>query len=166
MAAITLGGAPCNTIGDLPAVGSAAPAFVLRRNDLSECTLDDFAGQKLILNIFPSINTGICATSTRKFNEEASKLNNTKVLCISRDLPFAQAGFCGAEGIDKVELLSDFATGSFGKDYGLEIVDGNFANLHSRVIVVLNENKKVLYAEQVSEIGHEPNYEAAIAAAN
>jgi len=166
MAAITLGGAPCNTNGSLPTVGSQAPGFVLKKNDLSECSLEDYKGQKVILNVFPSINTGICATSTRKFNEEASNLSNTKVLCISRDLPFAQAGFCGAEGIDKVELLSDFTSGQFGKDYGLEIVDGKFAHLHSRVIVVLDENQKVLYTEQVPEIGQEPNYEAAIQAAS
>ncbi|MFY8182246.1 MAG: thiol peroxidase, partial [Flavobacterium sp.] len=140
MASITLGGNAVNTSGELPKVGSKAPDFQLVKNDLSTATLADFAGSKLVLNIFPSIDTGTCATSVRTFNAKASALANTKVLCISRDLPFAQKRFCGAEGIDNVENLSDFKTGSFGKDYGLEITDSVLAGLHSRVIVVLDEN--------------------------
>jgi thiol peroxidase len=163
MASITLGGNAVNTSGELPKVGSKAPDFQLVKNDLSTATLADFAGSKLVLNIFPSIDTGTCATSVRTFNEKASALENTKVLCISRDLPFAQKRFCGAEGIDNVENLSDFKTGSFGKDYGLEITDSVLAGLHSRVIVVLDENGIVKYTEQVAEIADEPNYEAALA---
>ena len=164
MASITLGGNAVNTSGELPKVGSKAPDFQLVKNDLSTATLADFAGSKLVLNIFPSIDTGTCATSVRTFNAKASALANTKVLCISRDLPFAQKRFCGAEGIDNVENLSDFKTGSFGKDYGLEITDSVLAGLHSRVIVVLDENGIVKYTEQVAEIADEPNYEAAIKA--
>ena len=162
MAAITLGGNAINTIGELPKKGSQAPNFELIRNDLSTATLNDYQGCKLVLNIFPSVDTGVCAASVRHFNTLASNLPNTKVLCISRDLPFAQARFCGAEGLNNVENLSDFKTGNFGKTYGLEIVDGIFAGLHSRVVLVLDENRMVLYSEQVSEIGHEPDYEKAI----
>ena len=163
MVSITLGGNSINTSGELPKVGSLAPSFSLVKNDLSMATLTDFAGSKLVLNIFPSIDTGTCATSVRKFNESASGLSNTKVLCISRDLPFAQKRFCGAEGLENVENLSDFNTGKFGKDYGLEITDSVLAGLHSRVVIVLDENGVVKYAEQVPEIADEPNYEAALA---
>ncbi len=164
MAAITLGGNPINTNGSLPEVGSKAVDFQLVKNDLSVATLADFAGSKLVLNIFPSIDTGTCATSVRTFNAKASALENTKVLCISRDLPFAQKRFCGAEGLENVENLSDFKDGNFGKTYGLEIVDGPLAGLHSRVVVVLDENGIVKYAEQVAEIADEPNYDLALAA--
>lgn len=163
MASITLGGNAINTSGELPKVGTKAPEFQLVKNDLSVVTLADFAGSKLVLNIFPSIDTGTCATSVRTFNAKASSLENTKVLCISRDLPFAQKRFCGAEGLENVENLSDFKTGSFGKDYGLEITDSVLAGLHSRVIVVLDENGTVKYTEQVPEIADEPNYELALA---
>jgi thioredoxin-dependent peroxiredoxin len=163
MASITLGGNPIHTNGELPKVGSKAINFSLTKNDLSVATLADFAGSKLVLNIFPSVDTGTCATSVRKFNESASNLVNTKVLCISRDLPFAQKRFCGAEGLENVENLSDFNTGKFGKDYGLEISDSVFAGLHSRVVIVLDENGIVKYTEQVPEIANEPNYEAALA---
>jgi len=163
MALIKLGGNAINTSGELPKVGSKAPDFQLVKNDLSVATLADFAGSKLVLNIFPSIDTGTCATSVRTFNAKASSLENTKVLCISRDLPFAQKRFCGAEGLENVENLSDFKTGSFGKDYGLEITDSVLAGLHSRVIVVLDENGTVKYTEQVPEIADEPNYELALA---
>ena len=122
-----------------------------------------FKGKKLILNIFPSVDTGTCATSVRNFNEKASQLDNTAVLCISRDLPFAQNRFCGAENIENVLTLSDFANGSFGKDYGLTIMDGALANLHSRCIVVLDELHKIIHTEQVDEITSEPNYETALA---
>ncbi|MBK9224990.1 MAG: thiol peroxidase [Flavobacterium sp.] len=164
MASITLGGNPIQTSGELPKVGSQAPDFKLVKNDLSIATLADFKGSKLVLNIFPSIDTGTCATSVRKFNQTASQLENTKVLCISRDLPFAQKRFCGAEGLENVINLSDFKSGSFGKDYGLEITDGVLAGLHSRVVLVVDENGTVTYTQQVPEIADEPNYDAAIAA--
>ena len=164
MAAITLGGNPINTSGELPQVGSKAIDFKLVQKDLSIASLANFAGSKLVLNIFPSIDTGTCATSVRKFNASASKLDNTKVLCISRDLPFAQKRFCGAEGLENIINLSDFREGSFGKSYGLEITDSVFTGLHSRAVVVIDENGTVLYSEQVPEIASEPNYEAALAA--
>jgi len=163
MASITLGGNPIHTSGELPAIGSKAPNFELLKTDLSTATLADFQGSKLVLNIFPSIDTGTCATSVRTFNADASQLTNTKVLCISRDLPFAQKRFCGAEGVENVINLSDFRTGSFGKEYGLEIIDGPLAGLHSRVVLVLDENGTVVYSEQVGEIADEPNYAAALA---
>ena len=162
MASITLGGNPINTNGELPKVGSKAPDFKLVKTDLSIASLADYAGSKLVLNIFPSIDTGTCATSVRTFNEKASTLENTKVLCISRDLPFAQKRFCGAEGLENVENLSDFRDGSFGKDYGLAMVESVLAGLHSRVVIILDENGTVKYAEQVPEIADEPNYEAAL----
>ncbi|WP_026711284.1 thiol peroxidase [Flavobacterium filum] len=163
MATITLGGNPIHTNGELPIKGSKAPDFQLVKTDLSTTTLSDYAGSKLVLNIFPSIDTGVCATSVRTFNQKASSLQNTKVLCISRDLPFAQKRFCGAEGIENVENLSDFKNGSFGDQYGLTITDGPLAGLHSRVVIVLDENGVVLHAEQVPEIAQEPNYDAALA---
>jgi thiol peroxidase len=164
MASITLKGNPINTSGELPTVGSKISDFKLVKNDLSVATLADFAGKKLVLNIFPSIDTGTCAASVRKFNESASKLENTNVLCISRDLPFAQNRFCGAEGLENVVNLSDFQEGTFGKTNGLEIVDGPLAGLHSRAIIVVDENGTVTHTEQVGEIVDEPNYEAALAA--
>ncbi len=162
MATITLGGNPIHTNGELPQIGSKALAFTLVKTDLGNASLADFTGSRIVLNIFPSIDTGTCATSVRKFNEKASGLSNTKVICISRDLPFAQKRFCGAEGLENVINLSDFKEGSFGKNYGLEITDGPLAGLHSRVIIVIDENGSILYTEQVSEIANEPNYEAAL----
>ncbi|SOE23591.1 thiol peroxidase (atypical 2-Cys peroxiredoxin) [Spirosomataceae bacterium TFI 002] len=162
MAQITLKGNAINTSGNLPEIGQAAANFDLVKNDLSKVNLDNYKGQKVVLNIFPSIDTGTCAASVRKFNQEAANLNNTKVLCISRDLPFAQARFCGAEGLNNVETLSDFATGDFGKNYGLDIIDGPLANLHSRAVVVLDEQGNVTYTEQVPEIVDEPNYDAVL----
>ena len=164
MATITLKGNAVHTSGDLPVVGSQAPDFKLVKNDLSESSLSEYKGSKVILNIFPSIDTGTCAASVRQFNKEAAELGNTKVLCISRDLPFAQARFCGAEGIANVVNLSDFRTGSFGKDYGLQIVDGPLNGLLSRSVVILDESGKVIYTEQVPEIVDEPNYKAALEA--
>ena len=163
MATVTLGGNTINTVGNLPAVGSKAPNFELVKDDLSVVTLNDYSGKRVVLNIFPSVDTGTCAASVRKFNEKASTLKNTSVLCISRDLPFAQKRFCAAEGLDNVAVLSDFKTGAFGKAYGLEIADGAFSGLHSRVVLVLDENLNVIYTEQVAEIGNEPNYDAALA---
>lgn len=164
MASITLKGNAINTVGNLPKIGTNAPDFTLTTVDLSQKSLSDFAGKNIILNIFPSVDTGICAMSVRKFNEEASKLKNTVVLCISRDLPFAQNRFCAAEGLENVVMLSDFATGKFGQDYQLEIADGPMAHLHSRAIVILDKTGKVTYTQQVPEIVDEPNYEAALKA--
>ncbi|MCL4150676.1 UNVERIFIED_CONTAM: hypothetical protein GTU68_014324 [Idotea baltica] len=162
MATITLKGNSINTSGELPKVGTQSPDFKLVKTDLSESSLSDYKGSKVILNIFPSVDTGTCAASVRQFNKEAAALDNTKVLCISRDLPFAQGRFCGAEGIENVINLSDFATGDFGKNYGLQITDGPLAHLHSRAVLVLDESGKVVYAEQVPEIVDEPNYKAAL----
>ncbi len=164
MATVTLKGNSINTSGNLPEVGSTAPDFVLVASDLSEKTLNDFKGSKVVLNIFPSIDTGTCATSVRTFNKSASELEGVKVLCVSRDLPFAMSRFCGAEGLENVVTLSDFRTGAFGKAYGLDFIDGPLNALHSRAVVVLDEEGKVVYTEQVSEIVDEPNYDAALAA--
>lgn len=163
MANITLKGGAVHTSGNLPAVGSTVSDFKLVRNNLSEVSLNDFAGKIKVLNIFPSVDTGTCAASVRHFNQEAAKLNNAVVLNISADLPFAQARFCGAEGIKNCETLSSFR-GTFGKDYGLQIMDSPLAGLLSRAVVVLSADNKVLYTEQVSEIVNEPNYTAALAA--
>ncbi len=160
MAKITLKGNSINTCGDLPKVGAKAPGFRLVGSDLSEKTLDDYQGKKKVLNIFPSIDTGTCAMSVRQFNERASKFPNTVVLNISADLPFAQKRFCGAEGIKNVETLSAFRS-AFSKEWGLEMTDGPLKGLCSRSVVVLDEQNKVLYTEQVSEIANEPNYDAA-----
>lgn len=164
MASVTLGGNTVNTVGQLPALHTPAPDFKLVKGDLSTASLSDFAGSKLILNIFPSIDTGTCATSVRKFNEKAASLENTKVLCISRDLPFAQKRFCGAEGIENVITLSDFRDGRFGKDYGLELVDGALTGLHARSVIVINEKGEVVYSELVGEIANEPDYDSALKA--
>lgn len=162
MAQITLQGNPINTIGSLPAINTKAPAFQLTKTDLSEASLNDFAGKRLVLNIFPSIDTGVCATAVRRFNAEAEKLENTAVLCISADLPFAQARFCGAEGLDRVINLSAMRDRKFGEDYGVTITDGPLAGLFSRAVVILDENGTVTYTEQVPEITQEPDYEAAL----
>ena len=162
MATVTLKGNPINTSGELPKVKTKAPNFTLTANDLSSKSLSDFAGSKVVLNIFPSVDTGTCAQSVRQFNKEASALENTKVLCISHDLPFAHARFCGAEGLSNVISLSDFKDGSFGKAYGLNFIDGPLNALHSRCIIVIDETGTVLYTEQVAEIVDEPNYEAAL----
>ena len=164
MAQITLGGNPVHTSGSLPEIGSKAPEFELVQIDLSTTTLADFAGTKVVLNIFPSIDTPTCATSVRTFNAKASALENTKVLCISRDLPFAQKRFCGVEGLENVINLSDFKSGTFGKNYGLEITDSVLAGLHARAVIVIDENGTVKHAELVTEIASEPNYDAALAA--
>ncbi|MFT3927414.1 MAG: thiol peroxidase [Myxococcales bacterium] len=160
MATITLKGNPIETAGNLPKVGSKAPEFSLLKQDLSRVTLNDFPGKK-VLNIFPSIDTAVCATSVRKFNEVVSK-KGIPVLCISEDLPFALKRFCAAEGLDKVTPLSAFRS-TFSKDYGLEIKSGPLTGLCSRSIVVLDENNNVVYTEQVPEIAQEPNYDAAVA---
>jgi thiol peroxidase len=164
MAVVTLQGNKFHTSGNLPNKGSKISDFTLVAGDLSEKSLSDFSGSRLILNIFPSVDTGTCATSVRTFNKTATELNNTKVICISRDLPFAQGRFCGAEGIENVVMLSDFKTGQFGKDYGLEITTGPLAGLNSRSVVVLDTDGKVVYTEQVAETTEEPNYDLALAA--
>ena len=164
MSTVTLGGNPVHTNATLPAIGSAAPQFQLVANDLSDVTLQDYKGQRVILNIFPSIDTATCATSVRTFNKMANDLENTKVLCISRDLPFAQKRFCGSEGLENVVNLSDFRDGSFGNDYGLTLTDSALKGLHARAIVVVDENGVVSHTELVSEIANEPNYEAALKA--
>ena len=163
MAIITFGGNPIKTNGELPKTNSKALDFELIKNDLSTANLSDFKGIKLVLNIFPSVDTSVCSSSVRKFNEKAGNLVNTKVLCISRDLPFAQKRFCGAEGLENVINLSDFKDGNFGKNYGLEISEGIFSGLHSRVVIVIDENGNIIYTEQVAEIGNEPDYDAALA---
>ena len=164
MATVTLKGNPFQTIGELPETGAKAPNFSLTASDLSTKTLEDFKGSKLVLNIFPSIDTGTCAASVRQFNKEAGNLENTKVICISRDLPFALGRFCGAEGLDNVVTLSDYKNGDFGKNYGVIFTNGPLDALLSRSIVVLNENGNVVYTEQVSETSEEPNYKNALAA--
>lgn len=162
MANVTLGGTPVETIGNLPSIGSKASNFKLTGTDLSDKTNDDYNGSRLVLNIFPSVDTGTCAQSIRTFNEKASQLENTKVLCISKDLPFAMARFCGAEGIENVESLSDYKTGDFGMAYGLTFKTGAFETLLSRCIVVIDTDGTILHTEQVSEIADEPNYKAAL----
>ena len=165
MSKITLKGNPINTIGELPKVGSSAPEFKLTKIDLSEVGLANYAGKRKVLNIFPSVDTPTCAMSVRKFNEKASSMKNTVVLCISADLPFAQKRFCGAEGISNVEALSSFRS-HFAKDYQVELADSPLKGLCSRAVIVLDENNKVLHAEQVTEIANEPNYEKALAVLN
>ena len=158
MATITLGGNEIHTVGSLPNVGSQAPDFELTAVDLSSKKLNDFKGSRVILNIFPSIDTDVCATSVRNFNKRATELDNTQVLCISRDTPFAMKRFSEDEDTNNVTNLSDIKTGSFGQDYGVTIDDGVFEGFHSRAVVVLDENGKVIYTQQVQEIGEEPDY--------
>jgi thiol peroxidase len=153
-----------NTNSDLPKVGSGAVPFTLIAIDLREVKLSDFAGKNVVLNIFPSIDTSTCATSVREFNKRAAVLTNTVVLCISKDLPFAYRRFCGAEGIDKVISLSDYRNEGFSKNYGVELIDGNFKGLDARAIVVINEEGKVVHTELVPSISNEPNYDEAIKA--
>lgn len=162
MAKVLLKGQQIETIGELPEVNSMAPDFTLTKTDLSDVSLADFRGKRIILNIFPSIDTNVCAASARRFNEELNKLDNTVVFCISADLPFAHNRFCEAEGLKNIIPLSVFRSGNFGKDYGVTIKTGPIAGLLSRAIVVIDENGKVLYTEQVPEIAQEPDYAAAL----
>lgn len=164
MAQIQFKGEPINTCGDLPAVGTQAADFSLTKTDLAEITLEDLKGQRIVLNVFPSIDTPVCATSVRQFNAAAGKLENCVVLCVSMDLPFAHARFCGAEGLDDVVSVSDFRSGAFGDTYGLKICEGPLRGLFSRAVIIVDETGKVIYTEQVPEIAQEPNYEAALAA--
>jgi thioredoxin-dependent peroxiredoxin len=164
MAQITLKGNAIETIGDLPAKASAAPDFTLVKIDLSEVSLADYKGKKVVLNIFPSIDTPVCAASVRYFNKAAGESDNTVVLCISADLPFAHTRFCETDGLKNVESLSVFRSPAFGKDYGVTITTGPIAGLLSRAIVVIDGDGKVIHTEQVPEIAQEPNYDAALAA--
>ncbi|MCV2403825.1 thiol peroxidase [Marinomonas sp. C2222] len=161
MSTVTLKGTPFETIGSLPAVGAPAPDFELVKTDLSVASLADFSGSKLVLNIFPSVDTPTCAASVRKFNESAASLKGVSVLCVSADLPFAAARFCGAEGIDHVDTGSSFRS-NFGLDYGLAFENGPLKGLLSRAVVVVDESGTVIYTEQVAETADEPNYDAAL----
>jgi thiol peroxidase len=164
MSNVAFKGSPVHLDGTFPAVGDNAPAFNLVGKDLADVALAYFAGKRKVLNIFPSVDTGVCATSVRRFNQLAGGLDNTVVLCISADLPFAQARFCGAEGLDKVINLSLMRGRQFLNDYGVAIASGPLAGLAARAVVVLDEHDKVIHAELVSEIGHEPDYDAALKA--
>lgn len=159
-----LGPATANLVGNLPTVGATAPAFVLTAPDMSDKSLSDFAGKNVVLNIFPSVDTSVCAASIREFNKRAAALPNTVILCISKDLPFAQKRFCGAEGIDRVFTLSDFRSRGFGNTYGVELSDTAFAGLFARAVVVIGTDGKVKHTELVPQIGEEPNYDAALKA--
>jgi thiol peroxidase len=163
MATIALQGNPIHSIGLLPETGKPAPEFLLTKTDLSDITLSAFSGKKIVLNIFPSLDTSVCATSVRKFNAQAEKLDNTIVLCVSKDLPFAHARFCAAEGLTNVVPASELRNSAFGEQYGVRIIDGPLAGLFSRAIVVVDENGVVIYSEQVPDIVQEPNYDAALA---
>lgn len=160
---INFKGQPIAVAGQFPSAGTAAPDFTLVAKDLSDVSLQNYAGKRKVLNIFPSIDTSTCATSVRRFNQLASDLENTVVLCISADLPFAQSRFCGADGLDNVVTLSTFRGSNFSEDYGVEILEGPLKALTARAVVVLDENNQVLHAELVSEIADEPNYDAALA---
>jgi thiol peroxidase len=164
MAQTLLGPNAVNTNGNLPVIGSTAPDFTLVTADLKNVTLADYAGKNIILNIFPSIDTNVCATSVREFNKRAAALNDTVVLCVSKDLPFAIKRFCGAEGIDKIITVSDFRNKGFSKNYGVELIDGAFEGLDARAIVVIDKQGKIKHTELVPQIGQEPNYDAAIQA--
>jgi thiol peroxidase len=165
MATITLRGNPIHTSGELPAVGHKAPDFKLTGTDLKDVSLESFAGKKKILNIFPSIDTPVCATSTRHFNVDAAKIPGVAILTVSADLPFALKRFCAAEGIGAVSTLSEMRTRDFGHAYGVQITDGPMAGLLARAVVVVDEHDKVVYTELVPEIAQEPDYEKALAAA-
>jgi thiol peroxidase len=165
MATITLNGNSIHTIGQLPKIGSIAPPFRLTAADLSDAGLDSFKGKKKILNIVPSLDTGVCAASAHRFNTEAAKLDNVALLTISADLPFAQKRFCDSESLKNIFTLSTMRSLAFGKDYGVQIIDGPLAGLMSRAVLVLDADNKIIYAEQVPEIAQEPNYDAALAAA-
>ena len=162
MAQITFKGNPINTSGNLPEVGTKAPDFNLTASDLSQKSLSDYQGKNVVLNIFPSVDTGVCAQSVRTFNEKVSAADNTVVLCVSKDLPFALSRFCAAEGLQNVETLSDFKSNEFSDAYGVKMTDGPLKGLLSRAVVVLNPEGNVIYNEQVPEIGQEPDYNNAL----
>jgi len=164
MAKITFKGDPVNTSGSLPAVGSAAPDFALVNTDLSTVTLADFAGKKVIINVFPSVDTGVCAMQLKTFNQRVDGKDDVALLFVSLDLPFALGRFCGAEGVENAITASDFRARSFAKDYGIEMQDGPLAGLYARAALILDADHKVIYSELVPEITQEPDYEAAMAA--
>lgn len=164
MAKITLHGNPFNTCGELPAVGQAAPVFSLVNTELEECGKSCIGGKTIVLNIFPSIDTPVCATAVRQFNEKASGLEDTVVVCVSHDLPFALGRFCAAEGLKNVKTMSAFRNPEFGKDYGVTIIDGPLAGLLARAVVIIGKDGKIAYTELVPEIAQEPDYDAALAA--
>jgi thiol peroxidase len=164
MAQTKLGEHVALTNGDLPAIGSQAADFVLTGNDMKDVTLGQFSGKNLIMNIFPSVDTSTCATSVREFNKRAASLADTAVLCVSKDLPFAMKRFCGAEGINNVFMGTDFRNRGFSKDYGVDLINGGFAGLTARAVIVIDKTGKVKYTELVPQIGQEPNYDAALAA--
>lgn len=162
METIYFKGTPCHTYGNIPAVGTKAPCFSLVSKDLSEIRCGDFAGKRVVLNVFPSLDTPVCAASVRRFNQEAGKLENTAVICVSMDLPFAQGRFCSAEGIENVVVASAFRSPTFSQQYGLQLVDGPLAGLLARAVLVLDENHNVIFSDLVGEITEEPDYEAAL----
>ena len=162
MALTKLGPAEANTSGNLPAVGTAAPSFVFTSTDMKDISSHEFKGKNIVLNIFPSVDTSVCAASVHEFNKRAAELDNTIILCVSKDLPFAQKRFCGTEGIDRALIVSDFRARGFGKDYGVELVDTSFAGLFARAVVVIDPQGKVTYTELVPQIGEEPDYESAL----
>ena len=164
MAQVYLKGNPVETVGELPAVGTQAPDFTLTKTDLSNVRLNDFIGQSVVLNIFPSIDTPVCAMSVRRFNKEADNLENTTILCISADLPFSHERFCEIEELDDVMALSVFRSPEFGRDYGVTISSGPLTGLLSRAIVIIDPAGKIIYTEQVQEISQQPNYEKALQA--
>lgn len=164
METIHFKGQPCHIYGQIPRPEDKAPCFTLVRPDLTEVHCADYEGKRVVLNIFPSLDTPVCAASVRRFNVEASKLDNTEVLCVSMDLPFAAGRFCTAEGIDKVTVASAFRSPLFAQNYGLQIVDGPLAGLLARAVIVIDEKGNVVYSELVDEIAHEPDYEKAIEA--
>ena len=162
MSKVTLKGSPVNTIGELPAVGSKAPEFTLVGTNLSDVKNTDFAGKRIVLNIFPSLDTATCAASVRRFNVEAAKLENAVVVCVSKDLPFAHGRFCAAEGIENVVSASEFRSNNFGKNYGVMITDGPLQGLMARSVVVIDKDGTVLYNQLVPEITEEPDYQPAL----
>jgi thioredoxin-dependent peroxiredoxin len=164
MATITFKGNPIHTSGELPKVGSTAPGFSLTKTDLSDASLADFSGKKRLLNIVPSLDTGVCAASTRRFNQEAAGIPGTVILIVSCDLPFAQKRFCEAEGIENVVPLSEMRHKGFGESYGVRIVDGPLAGLLARAVIVVDDKDRVVYTQQVPEIAQEPDYAKALAA--
>lgn len=164
MAKTAFKGAEVNTSGDLPKIGEEAPDFLLVSPELKEVSLAHYHGQKVILNIYPSVDTGICAMSTVKFNQEAAKLENTRIVCVSKDLPFAFQRYCAAEGIENLDTLSFFRNADFAKSYGVELIEGPLKGLSARAVVILDENGKVIYTELVPDITQEPDYSAALSA--
>lgn len=162
MAKITLGGSECHTCGTLPATGAPAPGFTLVKTDLSPLSLEDLKGKKVVLNIFPSLDTEVCARSVRRFNEEAARLKDTAVVCVSMDLPFAMSRFCTLEGIAGVTFASAFRSPLFGQNYGVMMTDGPLAGLLARAVMIIDRNRRMEYVQLVDEITHEPDYEAAL----